>query len=42
MLIYQQMISLSASLDQKQKIGKVDSIYLFIYLLIYWKEKLLA
>ena len=35
MLIYHQMSSLSASLDQIQKIGKIDSIYLYIYLFIY-------
>ena len=38
MLIYHQMPSLSASLDQIQKISEMDSIsfiYLFIYLFIY-------
>ena len=38
MLIYHQMSSLSASLDQIQKISEMDSIsfiYLFIYLFIY-------
>ena len=38
MLIYHQMPSLSASLDQIQKIGKIYSvflIYLYIYLFIY-------
>ena len=34
MLIYYQMPSLSDSLDQIQKIGKIDGI-LFIYLFIY-------
>ena len=35
MLIYYQMSSLSTSLDQIQKKGKIGSIYLFIYLFIY-------
>ena len=39
MLINHQMPSLSVSLDQIQKISKIDSIYLFIYLFIK-KEKL--
>ena len=38
MLIYHQMLSLSASLDQIQKIGKIGSI-LFIYLFINLKLK---
>ena len=33
MLIYHQRPSLSASLDRIQKIGEIESIYLFIYLL---------
>ena len=39
MLIYHQRPSLSASLDRIQKISKIDSIYLFIYLFIE-KEKI--
>ena len=34
MLIYHQMPSLSVSLNQIQKISKIDSIYLFINLFI--------
>ena len=38
-LIYHQMPSLSASLDEIQKIGNIDSI-LFIYLFILLKKKM--
>ena len=42
MLIYHQISSLSTSMDQIQKIGKTDSIYLFFfYLFIYLKGKAL-
>ena len=38
-MLYANLSSLSASLDQIKKISKIDSIYLFICLFIYLSKK---